>query len=126
MTATLTPAHRADRTVANVAAEPDYLLRRVVAVLLLLVVLSTAVLAVGAVLASLGGDPASAAESSPADASDAAFASRPTVHVARPGDTMWSIAAAHHGEVDHGRYLDGLLRLNGGSHIEVGQAVRLP
>ena len=104
-------------------AAPDYVRRRLVAALLVLVVLAIAVVAVDSALASLGGVPASAADGSPADG---ALASSPAVHVARSGDTMWSIATEHRGEVDHGRYLDGLLRLNGGSHIEVGQAVRLP
>jgi LysM repeat protein len=70
------------------------------------------------VLAGSGGVPASAAESLPALA-------RTTV-VAQPGDTLWSIASAHHGEVSLTRYLDTLVDLNGGPTIQVGQSIVLP
>jgi hypothetical protein len=73
-------------------------------------------------LAAPGGDPASASGGEPATAAG----DTPMVHVARPGDTLWSIAADHHGAADLGRYLDTLIRLNGDSAIAVGQAIRLP
>ena len=41
-------------------------------------------------------------------------------------DTLWSIASTYRGTVEQGRYVDALIRLNGGTSIEVGQAVRLP
>ena len=59
------------------------------------------------VLAGSGGDPASAAASQPAHA--------PVTVVAQPGDTLWSIASAHHGEASITRYLDTLVDLNGGA-----------
>ena len=70
------------------------------------------------VLAGSGGVPASAAESQPAR-------TRTTV-TARPGDTLWSIAERHHGEVALTRYVDTLVDLNGGAGIQAGQAVVLP
>jgi hypothetical protein len=73
-------------------------------------------------LAAPGGDPASASGGEPATAAD----DTPSVHVARPGDSLWSIAVDHHGSADLGRYLDTLIRLNGDSAIVVGQAIRLP
>lgn len=101
------------------SARPNYLARRCGAAIGLVLAVSLAVPAVGALVASLGGAPASAAEVSPAAPTTA-------THVARSGDTLWSIAAAHRGEVGHDRYLDALIRLNGGTRIEVGQAVLLP
>ena len=70
------------------------------------------------VLAGSGGVPASAAVSLPAQA---------RVHVvAEAGDTLWSIASAHHGEASITRYVDALVDLNGGATIQAGQEVVLP
>lgn len=84
-------------------------------------IVSAVGIAVGAVaahdvLAGSDGVPASAAESLPA---------RVTV-VARPGDTLWSIAELHHGEVSISRYVDTMVDLNGGASIEAGQVIVLP
>jgi Tfp pilus assembly protein FimV len=70
------------------------------------------------VLAGSGGVPASAAVSQPAQA-------RLRV-VAQPGDTLWSIAAAHRGQISITRYVDTLVDLNGGPTIQAGQEVVLP
>lgn len=80
-----------------------------------------AFVAVGAVttydvLAGSGGVPASAAVSQPA---------RSTV-IAERGDSLWTIAQQHRGEVSLVRYVDKLVALNGGATIQVGQAVILP
>lgn len=105
------------------AAGPNYARRRAVAaavaVLLVLAVVQLAVV----LLAGFGGDPASASGAVPAPP---AGSSAPAVHVARAGDTLWSIATAHRGAVSHDAYVDALIRLNGGTSIQVGQAVRLP
>ena len=82
-----------------------------------------AFVAVGAVaahdvLAGSGGVPASAAVSLPAQA-------RMRI-VAQPGDTLWSIASAHHGDISITRYVDTLVDLNGGPTIQAGQEVVLP
>ena len=70
------------------------------------------------VLAGSGGVPASAAVSLPAQS---------RVHVvAEAGDTLWSIASAHHGEASITRYVDTLVDLNGGPTIQAGQEVVLP
>ena len=50
----------------------------------------------------------------------------PGVHVAAPGDTLWSIAQQYRGDVGRDRYVDALIDLNGDTSIQVGQAIRLP
>lgn len=101
------------------AAPPNYALRRVLAAALVIAALWAAITVSAAVLAGSGGAPAAASGAQPAPAAAA-------VHVARAGDTLWSIAERHRGDVAHGRYVDRLIALNGGTAIVVGQAVRLP
>ena len=103
---------------------PNYTLRRVAVALLALAVLAAGAVGVGEVvgaLADLGGRPAAASEVAPT-----AGAATPRLHVAAPGDTMWSIAQQYRGEVGRDRYVDALIDLNGAAAIQVGQAVRLP
>ncbi len=134
MTATLHPArdaHRVgrpmrptrDRLGARVpVVEPNYLARRVGAVIVALAVLAALAVMVGTAigaLADLGGRPAAASEVSSAGAGSVA-------HVAVAGDTLWSIADRYRGDVERDRYLAALIRLNGGTEILAGQAVRLP
>jgi hypothetical protein len=69
-------------------------------------------------LAGPGGVPASATGAQPTY-------QRETL-LARPGDTLWSIAHASRGDVAHDAYLDALVRLNGGASIEAGQRIVLP
>ncbi len=95
-----------------------YRRRRAVVGTIAAVVVAIGVVTVHDVLAGSGGVPASAAVSQPAHV-------RPTV-TAQPGDTLWSIAAAHHGEIPMSRYVDKLVDLNGGASIQAGQAVLLP
>ena len=123
MTATLYPNRRTDELIARRSGEIDYAARRAAAAVV--VVLTVAVLAivgsalVGA-LTDLGGQRVGA--------SDTAVVSEatPTMHVALPGDTLWSIAERYRGDVGHGRYVDALVDVNGGAAIQIGQAVRLP
>ncbi len=70
------------------------------------------------VLAGSGGVPASAAASQPAH-------TRSSI-VARPGDTLWSIAEAHRGTVSINRFVDKMVDLNGGASIQAGQQIVLP
>ena len=104
---------------ARAPRRPNYALRRVVAATLAVVVL----LAVGSValsLTGLGSQPAVASETGSA----ATYGARS--HLAQPGDTLWSIAAEHRGATDIVSYVDRLIDLNGGTRIDVGQAVLLP
>jgi nucleoid-associated protein YgaU len=127
MTATMYPNHRAgalnhrvgaDRPTVNYAAR-----RAVAAVVALAVVMALALAAVAAApligaLVDVG--------SRPAAASGAVTSSVDRVHVAQPGDTLWSIAERYRGDVGHDRFVDALIGVNGGTAIQVGQAVRLP
>lgn len=102
---------------------PNYAARRVGAVGLLVLVIVLARWSLPP-LASVvvGASPASA--SSPS--TDAAGTLRSARHVAQPGDTLWSIAGTYRGEVGRAAYLDALISLNGGTTVQVGQAVLLP
>jgi hypothetical protein len=126
MTATLslTRTHRvrlAEPRHVSVDTPVNYAARRAVAVVVLLVVVT--LLAFGS-LAALG--PLFAANEGRVAASDAAAAPVVRIHVAQPGDTLWSIAERYRGEVGHGRFVDALIDLNGGTAVQVGQAIRLP
>lgn len=80
--------------------------------------LAVAGLGVHGVLSGPGDVPASAAGTG----------SAPVVRTvkAHPGDSLWSIAERHRGDVPIQRYVDALIDLNGGTRIEAGQLVRLP
>lgn len=86
---------------------------------------SAVVVAVGLVaafdtFAGSSGAPASAAVGRP-------FAEGAPAHVvARPGDTLWSIARAERGALTMRAYVDALIDLNGGPSIQAGQRVLLP
>jgi LysM repeat protein len=95
-----------------------YRRRRAVAGAVLAVLVAVTIVAGHDVLAGSGGVPASAASSQPAHA--------PATVIAQPGDNLWSIAAAHHGDSSITAYLDTLVDLNGGATIEVGQTIVLP
>lgn len=123
------PADRYRRCHRSVdARRPNYARRRLLAAATLLVAL-VAVLPVvaavpGVVAAVVGGTPAAA--SSPSGAGGADVVVHAARHVVQPGDTLWSIAAEHRGDVGHADYLDALIALNGGTTIQLGQAVVLP
>ncbi len=121
--------HRVERRrVAEPVDRPNYTARRLGAILVGVgaVVLMAALL--NSVLVGFGGSPASAAEAAPANPTaivvDAVGV--PAVHVAEPGDSLWSIADDHRGTVDRDRYVGALIDLNGSTSIVVGQAVHLP
>jgi LysM repeat protein len=130
MTATVAFAPRTEQRVAAAPRRPSagaaprrlpasvYRRRRlVVGVLLAAPVVLAGAVAAGE-LTGPGGDPASAAVTG--------AAADPVVVVARPGDSLWSIAERFHGDVPLDRYLDALIARNGGTAIQAGQAVALP
>jgi LysM repeat protein len=116
MTATLYPS---DLYPSDTQA--NYALRRAVAAALVVIVLALVAIAASASVGALldvGGRPAAA--------SDVAAAPIVRIHVAQPGDTLWSIAEQYRGDVGQGRFVDALIAVNGGTSIQAGQAVRLP
>jgi LysM repeat protein len=117
-TITIEPMFRAPTARRHDVSPRTYQRRRAVVGGLLAVVVALGIVVTHDVLAGSGGVPASAAESRPAQV-------RSTV-TAQPGDTMWSIAQAHRGDVSVDRYVDKLVDLNGGASILAGQQVVLP
>jgi len=97
-----------------------YRRRRAVAGLLLAVVSGTGALAASTLLTGPGGVPASAAGAATEQAG------HPMSVRVEAGDSLWSIAQAHHGTVSIARYVEALIDRNGGTVIEAGQLVRLP
>ena len=100
--------------------EARYRRRRAVVGLLLAGVVGGAALVADSVLTGPGGVPASAAGTGTAPARSG------MVVRAAAGDSLWSIATAHHGRASITRYVEALIDLNGGTVIRVGQLVRLP
>ncbi len=125
MTATLYPS-RTHRTVRvggddrRVHPDIDYAARRARAGLGLVVVITLLALGSFAAVGPLLDDGRSAS------ASDVAAAPVVRIHVAQPGDTMWSIAQRYRGDVGQDRFVDALIDLNGATAIQIGQAIRLP
>ena len=106
---------------------PNYRFRRLVAAVVAVLLLVVVTVALVALLAGLGSSPASAsAPATSSTGSPATVSATSVVHVAQPGDTLWSIAAQHRGTIAHDRYLGTLISLNGGTSIQAGQAVWLP
>ena len=124
MTATLYHARRSEPTSHHVTAA-RYAARRAVASVVVVVVVALGAFGASAMVGALGD-----VGSRPAAASDTAAspAGAPVVriHVAQPGDTLWSIADRYRGEVGRSRFVDALIDVNGGIAIQAGQAVRLP
>jgi LysM repeat protein len=92
-----------------------YVRRRLLVSLVLATILAIVWLSAGNVLANRGGAPASASAVRPA-----------TSYVVQPGDTLWSIAAAHHGDTSQTAYVDVLVQANGGAGLQIGQVITLP
>ena len=101
-------------------SRPNYLVRRVLAVVLMFV----ALVRCGRGARSAGRSRGATCLRLPGRASN--LADRRGVHVAQPGDSLWSIAEAHRGDVAIDRYVDALIDLNGGTDVQIGQAIHLP
>ncbi len=97
-----------------------YVRRRLLVTLLLATILAVVWLSAGSVLASRGGEPASASAVRLATSTSGA------TYVVHAGDTMWSIASVHHGATSQSAYVDALVEINGGARLQIGQIIRLP
>lgn len=104
--------HRLARPVPTTTV---YVRRRLLVVGMLVAMVLVLWFGAGNVLANRGGAPASTPTVRPA-----------ATYVAQPGDTLWSIAQAHHGGSSLTGYVDALVAANGGTQLQVGQVVVLP
>ncbi|MEM8746425.1 MAG: LysM domain-containing protein [Actinomycetota bacterium] len=111
--------HRRRHAPAQVR-RPRYAVRRAVAAAFLVLGLVGAAGAAEVAWSALAGPTTAGATSSDTPRSEV------EIHVARPGDTLWSIADTHRGDVGQSSYVDALVRINGGAGIVAGQPVRLP
>jgi hypothetical protein len=133
MTATMYSHPNADRVTPRpvdcrsrrvASADVDYGIRRTAAAVIAVLVVAVVAIAVSTLagaLADVGGRPAAASDAASAPASTIV-----RIHVAQSGESLWSIADRYRGDVGHGRFVDALIDLNGGTVIQVGQAIRLP
>ncbi len=118
------------RAPARLVQQAVYRRRRVAALLAAMALTAVLLLASAAVARIAGGVPSSAAgapsPTSAAAPSAAGVAAPVATAVVRPGDTLWSIAAAAAPDVDVRITVDRLIALNGSSPIAVGQELELP
>lgn len=108
------------RGVSGDAGRPTaatYLRRRLAVLAAVISIAALAGLAIGQLLVSRGGVPASI---------PAAHQPSPLTYVAEPGDTLWAIAEQYRGSVSQADYVQRLVDLNGGASIDAGQAITLP
>lgn len=99
-------------------APARYRRRRLAVVLAVASIVGGAAVVADGLVSGSGGVPASAAGTG-------ATSARRVVRAA-PGDSLWSIAAEHRGDVPITRFVEKVIDLNGGTRIEAGQLVRLP
>ena len=110
------------------AASQIYARRRLIAGLFLTAIVLVLFLGAGHVVANRGGAPASASMIRPASAG-ATSAPAPVaanLYIVQPGDTLWSIGERFHGHAALVDYVDSLVAANGGTELQVSQALALP
>jgi nucleoid-associated protein YgaU len=93
-----------------------YARRRLAVLLTLAAIMLVLFVGTGHVVANRGGAPASASAIRPAT----------SVYVVQSGDTLWSIGERFHGRASLADYVDQLISVNGGTHIQPSQALTLP
>ncbi len=114
-----------DRPDRSARRRPNYAARRLGVLLVAVSMAMTGAWLAGEMAQGLAGQPVSAAEvGSSVESSSGSLAAQ--VHVARSGDTMWSIADEYRGDVGREAFVDALVSLNGDTMISIGQAVVLP
>ena len=96
-------------------------------VLTLAMIVLVLLVGTGHVVANRGGAPASAPTIRPANAAAVVGeASAANVYVVQAGDTLWSIGQRFHGHSSLADYVDALVSANGGTELQVAQALTLP
>jgi hypothetical protein len=108
------------------AASPVYARRRFAVLLTLAIIVLVLFVGTGHVVANRGGAPASASMIRPATSAAVLPPAAAHLYVAQAGDTLWSIGQRFHGHVALADYVDALVEANGGTKIQVSQAIALP
>jgi hypothetical protein len=109
------------------SASQLYARRRLMVTLVVAVIVLVLLAGAGQVVANRGGAPASASAIRPVSAvaaPDAPVAGN--VYVVQAGDTLWSIGQRFHGSAPLADYVDALVSANGGTRLQVSQALALP
>jgi hypothetical protein len=103
-----------------------YARRRMMALLCLVAIVLVLFFGTGHVVANRGGAPASASMIRPATASAVVAPAPANVYIVKAGDTLWSIGERYHGKASLVDYVDALVSANGGTELQVSQALTLP
>ncbi len=103
-----------------------YARRRLMALLSVTAIVLVLFLGAGHVVANRGGAPASASAIRPVSALSAAVPVAGAIYIVEAGDTLWSIGQRFHGHTALADYVDELVSVNGGTHLQVAQALALP
>lgn len=109
------------------SASQLYARRRLMVTLIVAMIVLVLLVGAGHVVANRGGAPASTSAIRPVSAvvvPDAPVASN--VYIVQPGDTLWSIGQRFHGHASLADYVDALVSANGGTRLQVSQALALP
>ncbi|MEP7203836.1 MAG: LysM domain-containing protein [Ilumatobacteraceae bacterium] len=107
------------------SAPQVYARRRLMVLLTLAAIVLVLFVGAGHVVANRGGAPASASMIRPANAAVATPAAS-NLYVVQAGDTLWSIGQRFHGDRSLADFVDQLVAVNGGTEIQVSQALALP
>ena len=114
------------RFVESRSAPQIYARRRLMALLTLAAIVLVLFVSAGHVVANRGGAPASASMIRPATSAAALPPAAAHLYVVQAGDTLWSIGQRFHGHAVLADYVDSLVEANGGTRIQVSQAIALP
>ena len=102
---------------------PNYAIRRL---LVGSAALGLAIIGLAASVGVLTGFQGTPASASGVQSAAANAATSVSIHVAQPGDTLWSIADTYRGDISRSRYIDVLIQMNGDTGVFSGEAIWLP
>ena len=102
---------------------PNYAIRRL---LVGSAALGLAIIGLAASVGVLTGFQGTPASASGVQSVAANAATSVSIHVAQPGDTLWSIADTYRGDISRSRYIDVLIQMNGDTGVFSGEAIWLP
>ena len=103
-----------------------YARRRLMVMLIVAAIVLVLLVGAGQVVANRGGAPASASAIRPVSAAPSGAAVAANVYIVQAGDTLWSIGQRFHGRTALADYVDDLVSANGGTNLQVAQALALP